>query len=75
MELDVRIDKDAISISIDEPFRLDLDSLVGRIEQFLTAKGHELNGLAKKPGPVNPECRNWRLSRLHPMPLRKRSNC
>jgi hypothetical protein len=45
MELDVRIDKDSISISIDNPFRLDLDSLVGRIEQFLTAKGQELNGL------------------------------
>lgn len=45
MELDVRIDKEAISISIENPFRLDLDAIVGRIEEFLAAKGQELNGL------------------------------
>lgn len=45
MELDVRIDKDSISISIDNPFRLDLDFIVGRVEQFLATKGQKLNGL------------------------------
>ncbi|HUK99517.1 MAG TPA: hypothetical protein VLX29_01535 [Nitrospirota bacterium] len=45
MELDVRIDKDSISIGIDNPFHLDLDAMVGRIEQFLTLKGQKLNGL------------------------------
>lgn len=45
MELDIRIDKDSISIGIENPFHLDLDSLVGRIEQFIIAKGQELNGL------------------------------
>ena len=45
MELDVRLDKESLSINIDNPFRLDLDSLVRQIEQFLASKGHELNGL------------------------------
>jgi hypothetical protein len=45
MELDIRIDKDSISIGIDNPFHLDIDSLVVRIEQFLIAKGQDLNGL------------------------------
>jgi hypothetical protein len=45
MELDVRIDKDSLSIEIDNPFRLDLDSIVGRIERFLAEKGQEPNGL------------------------------
>ena len=45
MELDIRIDKESISISIDDPFHLDIDSLVGQIEQFFTAKGQALNGL------------------------------
>jgi hypothetical protein len=45
MELDVRLDKESMSIGIDNPFRLDLDSLVNQIEQFLASKGHTLNGL------------------------------
>jgi hypothetical protein len=45
MELDVRIDKDAISIPIENPFRLDLDGIMGKIEGFLEAKGQEPNGL------------------------------
>ena len=45
MELDVRIDKDSLSISIGDPFHLDLDSIVGRIEQFLETKGEKINGL------------------------------
>lgn len=45
MELDVSLDKDSISITIDNPFRLDLDSLVGRIGDFLAPRGAELGGL------------------------------
>ena len=45
MELDLRINNDSISIGIDNPFHLDIDSLVGRIEQFITSKGLGLSGL------------------------------
>jgi hypothetical protein len=45
MELDVRLDKESMSIGIDNPFRLDLDSLVSQIEQFTASKGYKLNGL------------------------------
>lgn len=45
MELDVRINKEAISISIDNPFRLNLDDIVGRIDQFLVSQGAKSNGL------------------------------
>lgn len=45
MELDVRIDKDGISIPIENPFRLELDSIVRKIEEFLAARGQELKGL------------------------------
>jgi hypothetical protein len=33
MELDVRMDKESLSITIENPFRLDLNSLVGEIER------------------------------------------
>lgn len=45
MELDVSIGSDSIAIPIDNPFRLDLDSLVGRIEGFLASHGTVQNGL------------------------------
>lgn len=45
MELDVRIDKESLSLTIDNPFRLDLDAIVGKIAQFLASQGVELNGL------------------------------
>lgn len=45
MELDVRMDKESLSITIENPFRLDLNSLVGEIEKFLAPKGVELNNL------------------------------
>lgn len=44
MELDVRIDNDSLSITIDNPFHLDLDAVVGRIEAFIASKGTSLNG-------------------------------
>ena len=43
MELDVRVDKEAVSITIADPFHLDLDSIVSRIEEFVSSRG-TLNG-------------------------------
>jgi hypothetical protein len=45
MVLDVIIDKDSISIEISDPFRLDLDGIVGRIDQFFSSKGIDATGL------------------------------
>jgi len=39
MELDVRVDKDALSIPITNPFHLDLDDITGQIGQFMSGKG------------------------------------
>ncbi len=39
MELDVRLDNDSFSITIDDPFRLDIDNVIARIEAFLAARG------------------------------------
>jgi hypothetical protein len=45
MELDISLDSDSLSINIDNPFRMDVDSLMQQIGSFLSAKGEELNGL------------------------------
>lgn len=45
MELDVRINGEGMSISIDDPFHLDLDGIIGRIDQLFTSKGAKVNGL------------------------------
>jgi hypothetical protein len=45
MELDVSINKASISIPIDNPFRLDLDSILARIDEFLKSQGAALKGL------------------------------
>jgi hypothetical protein len=45
VELDVRLEKDALSITIADPFRLDIDSIVGQIENFLTTRGEALDDL------------------------------
>lgn len=39
MILDVVIDKDSISIEIPDPFHLDLDGIVGKIDQFSSSRG------------------------------------
>lgn len=39
MELAVSVDNESISIPIENPFRLDLDSIVRRIEAFFSSKG------------------------------------
>ncbi len=45
MELDVRIDGEGISISIDNPFHLDIENIISRIDQLFAAKGTKVNGL------------------------------
>ena len=45
MILDVVIDKDSISIEITDPFHLDLDGIVGKIDQFSSSKGISIAGL------------------------------
>ena len=39
MELDVSTGGKSLAITIDNPFRLDMDSLMGRIESFLSTQG------------------------------------
>jgi len=43
MELDVRMENESLSITIDNPFRLDMDSIVGQIDHFLSSRGSNLN--------------------------------
>lgn len=45
MELDIRMEKESLSIAIDNPFRIDLDALVGKIDEFLAPQGVELGNL------------------------------
>jgi hypothetical protein len=45
MEMDVRINKGSISIPIDNPFRLDLDGIMDRIDQLAASQGAKVNGL------------------------------
>ncbi len=45
MELDVRMDKKSLSIPIENPFRIDLDALVGKIDEFLAPQGVERGAL------------------------------
>lgn len=45
MLLDVTINKDAVSIPIADPFRADLDGILGQIGRFATSKGTDLTGL------------------------------
>jgi hypothetical protein len=45
MELDVKVGTESLSITIDNPFRMDIESLVRKIESFLAAQGAEQKGL------------------------------
>jgi hypothetical protein len=45
MELDISLDSDSLSINIDNPFHMDIDSLMRQIGSFLSVTGEELNGL------------------------------
>ncbi len=48
MLLDVIVDKDSLSIRIEDPFRLDVDAVVGRIAGFTSSKGVRTEGLDLK---------------------------
>ncbi len=45
MELDVKVAGKSLSIPIPDPFRLDLDAIVARLEAFLSAQGATASGL------------------------------
>ena len=45
MELDVRVNNQSIAIPIEDPHRLDIDAVAGRIETFLAAQGVKKDGL------------------------------
>ncbi len=45
MELDVRVGSKSLSIPIENPFHLDIDSLVGQIDSFLSSEGAGEPGL------------------------------
>lgn len=45
MELDIRIGNESLSLPIDDPFRLDMKGMMGRIDAFLKEKGIEAGNL------------------------------
>ncbi|MEJ2695215.1 MAG: hypothetical protein P8013_01055 [Candidatus Sulfobium sp.] len=45
MELDISLEGDSLSIDIDDPFHMDVDSLMKQISIFLSERGEGLNGL------------------------------
>ncbi len=45
MELDVRINGEKISIPIQDPFHLDLDAIISRIDRLVSTQGARVNGL------------------------------
>jgi hypothetical protein len=45
MELDIKIENDSLSVTIPNPFQLDLESLMEETQNFASAKGIDLNGL------------------------------
>jgi hypothetical protein len=45
MELDVRVGSKSLAVTIADPFRLDLDSMVSQIESFFASQGAASKGL------------------------------
>lgn len=45
MLLDVSLDNESLSIDIEDPFHVDIDSLLKRIEGFTASKNVTLNGI------------------------------
>lgn len=45
IELDIKIGSDSLSIPIKNPFQLELDSMVNKIEDFVSSKGISLDSL------------------------------
>src|SRR3990172_6701787 len=48
MEIDISIDRESLTIPVENPFQLDLDGLVERVEAFVASKGIRLIGLDVK---------------------------
>jgi hypothetical protein len=48
MIIDAAINDESITVQVDNPFRLDMDSVINQIERFADAKGAELSGLDLK---------------------------
>ena len=44
MELDVCLEEDCLSLTIDKPFQADIDALMGQIEDFAAARSIRLEG-------------------------------
>ena len=45
MLLDVSLDNESLSINIEDPFHLDIDSVIERIDGFTASKNVTLNGI------------------------------
>ncbi len=45
MLLDVTLDNDSVTITIDNPFHFNMDSVMGKIEGFTASKNTALNGI------------------------------
>gem|GEM_PF-397041 len=45
MDISVSIEKDSIAIPIENPFRINLDYVVSRIDEFCASKGAAVSGL------------------------------
>jgi hypothetical protein len=45
MELDIRMEKESLSITIEDPFRIDFDALVRKIDDFLAPTGVKMDNL------------------------------
>lgn len=45
MLLDISLDNDSLSINIEDPFHLDIDSVINKIEGFTASKNITLNGV------------------------------
>jgi hypothetical protein len=45
MELDIRMEKESLAITIEDPFRINLDALLRKINEFLAPKGVSTDNL------------------------------
>ncbi len=45
MELDVSVSGESLSITIDNPFKLEMDAIMGSIKDFMSGQNINLNGL------------------------------
>lgn len=45
MELDVSVGSESLAITIDNPFKLDMDTIMGSITEFIGGQNVNLNGL------------------------------